>query len=142
MQQISIIGRIGKNAEVKDLGSTHVINFSVCVSETFTKNETKETKSTWFEISKFGNNTAVAQYIKKGDLIFISGKPNNRAYAKDDSTIQVINGINAFEIELLGSKSSDSETSTPPPTARPQANMTNSFVDPAQEEEDVPDLPF
>lgn len=106
MQKIEIIGRVGQDAEVKDLSSNQVINFSVAVSETFVKNNEKVTSTTWFEISKWGNNTAVAPYIKKGDMIFISGKINNRAYAKDDGSIQVINGITAFEIELLGSSNS------------------------------------
>lgn len=103
MQKSEIIGRVGQDAEVKDLGSNQVINFSVAVSETYIKNNEKQTSTTWFEVSKWGNNTAVAPYIKKGDLIFVSGKVNNRAYVKEDGSIQVINGITAFEIELLGS---------------------------------------
>lgn len=38
MQRLDIIGYIGSDAEVKDLGQNQVINFSVAVSETFTRN--------------------------------------------------------------------------------------------------------
>jgi len=104
MQNINIIGRIGNDAEIKDLGTNQVIEFSVAVSETFTKNNVKETKTTWFKCAKWGNSTSVAQYILKGGQIYVSGKPNNRAYIKPDGTAEVSNEITVFEIELLGDK--------------------------------------
>jgi len=104
MQNISILGRLGNDAEIKDLGNNQVIEFSVAVSETFTKDNEKQTKTTWFKCSKWGNNTAVAQYIKKGDNIFVSGKPNNSAYIDSNGIAQVQNSITVFEIELLGTK--------------------------------------
>jgi hypothetical protein len=42
-------------------------------------------------------------------LIFVSGKPNNRAYLKDDGTAQVVNSITVFEIELLGSSNNQNK---------------------------------
>jgi single-strand DNA-binding protein len=142
MQRIEIIGRIGADATVKDLNKNQVINFSVAVSESYTKDGEKITNTTWFEISKWGNNTSVSQYIKKGGLIYVSGKVNNRSWIKEDGTAQVVNGINAFEIELLGSKE-DSSSESPPRQERPQANQSNSFVDgPFPENEDDSDLPF
>lgn len=145
MQKIEIIGRVGADAQVKDLGQNQVINFSVAVSETYVKNNEKVTNTTWYEISKWGNNTAVAQYIKKGGLIYISGKINNRAWVKEDGTAQVVNGINAFEIELLGSKE-DSDSAPAPstqthPKEHPQSAMSNSFVDGGNGEE-FQDSPF
>lgn len=98
MQRIEIIGNVGSDAVVKDLQNNQVINFSVAVSEKYNG----EAKTTWFEISKFGNNVSVAPYIKKGGKIFISGKPNNRAWLNNAGEAQVTNGILAFDIELLG----------------------------------------
>ena len=146
MQRIEIIGRVGSDAEVKDLGGNQVINFSVAVSETFIKNNEKVTNTTWFEISKWGNSTTVAQYIKKGGQIFVSGKVSNRAWINNDGKAQVTNGINAFEIELLGNKTEEPNSTNSPsqnsgPREMPQANQSNSFVD-GQKEEDLDDLPF
>lgn len=144
MQKIEIIGRIGADAEVKDFNGNQVINFSVAVSETYTKNNEKVTNTTWFDVSKWGNNTSVAQYIKKGGQIFVSGKVNNRGWAKEDGTIQVSNGISAFEIELLGSKSDATQAPSTQtqnsPNEFPQANQPNSFAD--ENKEDHDDLPF
>lgn len=107
MQQISILGRVGADAEVKDLGNNQVINFSVAVTENYTQNGEKKQKTSWFEISRWGNNSDLAKYIKKGDNIFVAGKTNNRAYQDKNGEIQVVNGIVANEIQLLGSNNQD-----------------------------------
>lgn len=68
MNRLEIIGHIGNDSEVKDLGNNQVINFSVAVSETWidkTTNE-KKTNTTWFECAKWGNNTQIAKWLKKG----------------------------------------------------------------------------
>jgi single-strand DNA-binding protein len=109
MVRIEIIGHLGKDAEIKDLNNNQLISFNVSVSESFTQNGEKQTKTTWFDCAKWGNNTAVAQFIKKGDLIYVSGKTNNRAYQKEDGTLKVINGITVFEIELLGSNKTQNQ---------------------------------
>lgn len=149
MQEIQIIGRIGKDAEVKDFNNNQVINFSVAVSEKFTNKQTGEitTNTLWFECAKWGNNTSVAQYIKKGGQIFVKGKINNRAWLDQNGTPQVTNGINVFEIELLGSK----DDSAPQPQGQRSPSNAPTF-EPVNEQpfqpqsdgdnEDGSDLPF
>jgi single-strand DNA-binding protein len=138
MQSLSIIGRLGDDAQIKDLNSNQVIEFSVAVSESYTdKQGTKQTKTTWFNCAKWGNQTAVAQYLKKGGQVFVSGKPNNRAYAKDDGTIVVVNGITVMEIELLGNK----DDSTAKTQNKAVSQPTNSFVDtPKSNTQEVPNI--
>jgi single-strand DNA-binding protein len=151
MQEIQIIGRIGKDAEVKDFNNNQVVNFSVAVSEKFTNKQTGEItiNTLWFECAKWGNNASVAQYIKKGGQIFVKGKINNRAWLDKDGKPQVTNGINVFEIELLGNKEDLTTTSQPQQSQQPR----NSFVDtPKNNPQEVPnnissnnesdDLPF
>lgn len=50
MQRLTIIGFIGNDSEVKDLGQNQVINFSVAVSETYVNKTTNEkvTNTTWY----------------------------------------------------------------------------------------------
>lgn len=150
MQKIQIIGRIGKDAEVKDLGNSQVINFSVAVSEKYTNKQTGEitTNTTWFECAKWGNNTSIAQYIKKGGQIFIEGKINNRAWVDQSGTPQVTNGINVFEIELLGSKDEQSapqsQAQRSPSTAPiiPPVNEQQFMPNSSSDEDEADDLPF
>jgi len=145
MQRIEIIGRIGADAEIKEFPTNQVISFSVAVSESYTnKQGEKVTNTTWVDCSKWGNNTQIAQYIRKGDLIYVEGKMNNRAFIGADGEAKVVNGINVFHIELLGSKPEGAAPSQPR-QERPQANQSNSFVDgPATDfkEEEHDDIPF
>lgn len=107
MQRIEIIGTIGKEAEVKDLNNNHVINFSVAVNERVKDEE----KTIWFDVAKFGNQTGVAPYLKKGTKVFVSGKVNNRAWLNQSGEAQVSNGIVAFEVELLSKSESNGSAS-------------------------------
>ncbi len=143
MQRIEIIGNIGNDAEIKDFQSNQVINFNVAVSETFTNKTTNEktTNTIWFSVQKWGNNTSLAQYLLKGTQVFIAGKVANRAWIDKDGNAQISNGINAFEIQLLGKKE-QSTASAAPQQSYPQANQPNSFVDDGFKEEEHDDLPF
>ena len=137
MQRLTIIGHVGSDAEVKDLGQNQVINFSVAVSESYVNKSTNEkmTNTTWYECAKWGNNTAIAQYLKKGTQVLVEGKPTARAWQKEDGSLVSVLGINAFEIKLLSS--TKSEGSNAPQAQAPKQEPTPSFT-----EEDNSDLPF
>lgn len=140
MNRLEIIGHIGNDAEVKDLGSNQVINFSVAVSETYLNKTTNEkvTSTMWFECAKWGNNTSVAQYLKKGTQVYVSGKPNNRAWVNEQGEAKFVNGINVFDIQLLGSRQeSNQSTQTNVATTTGPQSQPN---DPQNQESD--DLPF
>ncbi len=131
MQRLTIIGHLGQDAEIKDFKDNQVINFSVAVTESYVDKSTNEKKSntTWFECAKWGNNTSVAQFLKKGQQVLVEGKPQARAWQKPDATIASSLGINVFDIKLLGSSKSESNNLPQPhnadhPTNRPPANQS------------------
>ena len=150
MQRLTIIGHLGNDAEVKDVGQNQVINFSIAVSESYISKQTNEkvTNTTWYEVAKWGNNTAVAQHLKKGTQVLVEGKPTARAWQKEDGSLVSVLGLNAFEIRLLGGAKSEG---TSAPAAQAQQPY-NSFVDGPKEtasapatnfnEEEHDDLPF
>lgn len=138
MQRIEIIGLIGKDAEIKDFNSNQVINFSVAVTEK--RNDQEYT--TWYDVAKWGNNTSVAQYIKKGGKIFVSGKPTVRAYVNNTSGEAVgVLGINAFEIELL-SRAPEASQQQGQQQRQPYNAAGDQFLNMPQNNEDRDDLPF
>lgn len=115
MNRLEVIGHLGQDAVVKDLGSNQVINFSVAVSESYTNKQTNEkvVNTVWFECAKWGINTSVAQYLKKGTQVYVSGKPNNRAWLNEKGETVVVNGITVFDLTLLGSAKNDNLSSQP-----------------------------
>ena len=140
MQRIEIIGHIGQDAEVKDFGENQVINFSVAVSESYINRQGEKVSNTsWYECAKWGNNIAVAQYLKKGTQVFVSGKPQSRA-SKDDGTLVSNLGINVLNIQLLGSKNENQSQSQSQPQEQVNPRQTRTATNFNEEEHD--DLPF
>ena len=135
MQKLTLVGRIGKDAEVKDLQSgTKVINFSVAHSEK--KGENQET--IWFDCAKWvndGQSTAVAQYIKKGGLIYIEGKVSARAYTANDGSSKASLSVTVSHIELLGGGAESSGQAQQPET--PKVNSSADLPN-----DDNSELPF
>ena len=145
MNRLEIIGYIGNDAEIKDLGSNQVINFSVAVSESYINKTTNEKviNTMWFECAKWGNNTALAQYLKKGTQVYVSGKPNNRGWVNEQGEVKIVNGIQVLQIDLLaGAKVSNqnSQLSTPENSV-PTNESLNAPIANVSVEDDL-DLPF
>lgn len=96
MNQITIIGRIGADAEIRQTSNNQIISFSVAVDNG------KEQPATWFRCSKWvakDGNTKVAAYIKKGEMIGVSGKVSISEY-NGKSSLE----INVSSFTLCGGK--------------------------------------
>lgn len=147
MQRLQIIGYIGQDCEVKDLGHNQVINFSVAVSESYVNKSTNEkvTNTTWYECAKWGNNTALAQFLKKGTQVLVEGKPTARSWQKEDGSIVSVLGVSVLNLALLGGGKSEN-TSAPQqaqaqsPTSAPKEEAFTPTANFKEEEHD--DLPF
>jgi single-strand DNA-binding protein len=103
MQMISIVGNVGKDAELKRLqDGTPVASWSVAVAN-------RKEGSTWYSCSIFGNRaTGIAPHIRKGDKIAVMGSLDARVYdGKPDLK------VNVSEVTLCGGKRDDAARSEP-----------------------------
>ena len=110
MQQIQIIGTIGKDAEVKTSNSgTQFIVFSVAVNDGYGENKT----TVWHDVVQFlneGKTSKLVDYLAKGVQVYIRGKVKANAYVnKSGETIGTLS-VTAFEIKLLSSAEKKSDT--------------------------------
>ena len=84
----SLTGRIGKDAEVKEFDNGKIITFPVAVDDSYKNKEgTKIERTIWVDciINVPANgSTNRAQYLKKGCLVWVQGKPSASAYVKDN----------------------------------------------------------
>ena len=105
LNKTTIIGHIGKDAEVKDFGNNQVINFSVAVTRKWkNKSGEEQSKTTWFEVSKWGNNTTLSNYLTKGTQVYVEGEIEADAFVSNQSEeAKGVLRLNAFNIQLLGS---------------------------------------
>ena len=108
MVQMQLIGTLGKDAEVKDVDKTKVINFSVAVNQGYGEKKT----TLWVDAAKFGDKTAVVNYLKKGTKVFISGEPTLVNWTSKTGTSGTSLRLRVNELELLGeNKTKQSEDS-------------------------------
>ena len=111
MNNVTIYGRLGQDVEVKDLGNDNsVANFSVATSRKyFSKKEDKHVEETqWHRCSAFGKTgTTIAQYLKKGDPILLTGRIEYRKYEKDGISMTATN-ILVDRFEFVSVRVSDS----------------------------------
>jgi single-strand DNA-binding protein len=104
MRRIEIIGNLGRDSELKVTNNgTDVLNFTVAA-----KGGRKDDESIWHSVALFGARaTKLAEYLKKGQRVFIRGEYKLRQWSKGDKSGVDVD-VTADEVELLGSKESSS----------------------------------
>ena len=77
-------------------------------------------KTEWHQISFFGKLAEIAgQYLKKGAQVYIEGSLQTRKYVDKEGIEKYATSIKADQMQMLGSKPSDTGTQAPasrPPT--------------------------
>jgi len=109
MIKLQIIGHLGKDAEVRNVGDRKVIAFNVAHSDKYTDGQgVRQVRTTWVRCSYWTDSVAVAPYLKKGTQVFVEGIPSVDAYISN--TNQQPTGsldLRVNRMELLGSKDGD-----------------------------------
>jgi single-strand DNA-binding protein len=101
MASLSIIGSVGRDAEVKQAGGTTVLEFNVAVNSWAKSGET----TAWYRVSMFGaRGEKLASMIRKGDRIGVSGRLVPREYQGKDGASKLSLDLKADSITLLGGK--------------------------------------
>ena len=139
VNKVIILGRCGKDPEVRMAGQNKVATFSVATGGKYKTKEGKEVDDTaWHNIVAWRTSADIVEkYIKKGSQVFIEGHISYRKYSDKDGVERNITDIVVDKIELLGGKA---ESSPAPQKFDPHAVKTTPM--PYPEEEDDSDLPF
>lgn len=125
MIALQAIGRLGRDAEVQTLDSgKKVIKFSIAVDTGYGDNK----KTLWIECSKWGENTAVSQYLLKGTQVHVSGEPALNTYTNKEGKEVTSLRLTVNNLTLLG--------------GRQEQQPTGAFAAPEPKIHDTPDLPF
>jgi single-strand DNA-binding protein len=111
MVNISIIGRLGADAEIVESKNGRFVKFRIAVDDR--KNGEKTT--TWFGATFNGDRALkVAEYLTKGKLLSVMGTENVGLFTAKDGSTQVSREISVQSLEFIsvssGSTSSDSST--------------------------------
>ena len=97
-------GRLGRDPELKDIGSTTVCNFSIAIDRRF-KNKQGERETDWFNCSAFGKTAEfISQWFGKGSQIIVVGEMQNREYVNKDGVTVRVTELKVDEAYFSGPK--------------------------------------
>ena len=114
MLKLQVIGHLGKDCITNAVNGKNVINFSIAHSEKFKDSAgIQKEKTIWVECAYWTDRIAIAPYLKKGQMVYADGIPDQRVYTKNDGSQGISLTLRVLNIQLLGSSSkSESGEST------------------------------
>jgi len=103
---VQLIGRLGKDPEVKTFGKGQKASFTIATSDTYKNANGEKVEDTqWHNIVIWGKLADVAgQYLKKGSEVALEGKLVHRVYETDKGEKRYVTEINVNDFAMLGSK--------------------------------------
>ncbi|MDF7815347.1 single-stranded DNA-binding protein [Hymenobacter sp. YC55] len=138
MQQLLIIGNVGKQAEVRQAENGQAIGFSVAVNESYKdKSGQRQEKTTWYKATfwkKLGDSTKIAEYLKPGQTVSIIGRPYADAYLNKEGNAVAEQCVRVSSLDLIGSPKGQSEALVEGPDSDDLRSTLN--------KDDDNDLPF
>lgn len=97
MLQLTIAGRVGRDAEAKQVGGSDMCSFSVAADTGFGNKK----QTVWIDVTSWGKGSqSLAGYIRKGDHITVTGELSTREH-NGKTYLQ----LRADRVELQGGKS-------------------------------------
>ena len=129
-----LIGRLGKDPETRYMTNGEAVtNVSLATSENYKdKSGEKQERTEWHNLVFYRRLAEIAgEYLKKGALIYVEGRIQNRKYQDKEGKDRYISEIVVNEMKMLGSKSTggsfevvENQSSAPArsaPAAKPAA---------------------
>lgn len=118
MQQLIIIGNVVKAAEVRQVNEqVQVISCRVAVNEQYkTAAGEKKERTSYYKVERWvkaGASTKLADFLTKGKLVSVTGKPSVNSYLDKDQQAQGEIVIRVENLQLLGSNARSTTASEP-----------------------------
>ena len=106
MLQAILIGNVGADAQLKEQDGSKFTTFRVAHNDTWTDDAGQQhSTTTWIDCT-MNDHPKVAQYIKQGQQVFITGTLKTRVYSSEkDRCMKAGIQIRVQRIELLGGAS-------------------------------------
>jgi len=126
LNEVYLIGNLGKDAEVKDVTGGRLAQFPIATTERYTTASGEKKESTeWHNIVLWGKGVdAIGRFLVKGKQVCVRGSIKTRSWETESGEKRYRTEIKAHRVELLGSNS------------EPAAPLT--LGSPVREEDDIP----
>jgi single-strand DNA-binding protein len=107
MNHVILIGRVGKDPEIKNFNSDiKLATFSLATSKMYKDKKSGEKKEVtqWHTVSVWNGLAGIAEkYVRKGDRLCITGEIEYQSWESRDGERKYATRINAENMEMLGS---------------------------------------
>ena len=117
-----LIGRLGKDPETRYMTNGEAVtNVSLATSENYKdKSGEKQERTEWHNLVFYRRLAEIAgEYLKKGALIYVEGRIQNRKYQDKEGKDRYISEIVVNEMKMLGSKRDGDQGENKEPAAHP-----------------------
>ena len=154
LNQCNFIGRLGQDPEVRySQGGTAFANLSVACTEKWKDKQTQEQKerTEWVKAITSGRLAEVCgEYLRKGSLVYISGKMVTRKWQDQSGQDRYTTEIRINEMKMLSSRQENTQGGQnqqqggwgqpQQPTNQPAQNQKPQYNEPPMDFDD--DIPF
>jgi len=108
INKVILVGRLGRDPETRYMSNQDpACNFSIATDETWKdKDGNRQQRTEWHNIVVYRRLAEICQqYLKKGSLVYLSGKISSRKYIGKDGIERTAYDIVCDDMKMLGGKS-------------------------------------
>lgn len=145
LNKVSLLGRVGKDPEVRNSQNGSVVSFSLATGGDKYKDKQgnpQVSETQWHNCVAFGNLAKIIDdYVFKGSQIYIDGKLKYEKYTSKDGVEKTATKIIVDNVILLGSKNENEPTNythNALPTNMPTNNILQVENTSSDEANDIP----
>ena len=142
MIKLQIVGNLGADCIQKEVNGKTVINFNVAHTEKFKDGQGNlKEKTIWVNCAYWTDRTAIAPYLKKGQMVYAEGSPEAEGYMNKDNQPAATLRMRVQNIQLLGGRNENTPNNQPA-MADSSSGQANTYNKPVSIPEPADDLPF
>ena len=142
MIKLQIVGNLGADCIQKEVNGKTVINFNVAHTEKFKDGQGNlKEKTIWVNCAYWTDRTAIAPYLKKGQMVYAEGSPEAEGYMNKDNQPAATLRMRVQNVQLLGGSkdgSQNGQSNQSPMAEAYSANNSNRMADTSEPADDLP----
>lgn len=132
INSVTLLGRVGKDVEVRDVNGTKCASFTLATSEKY-KDRNGEVKelTEWHNIVAWRATADICEkFVRKGDQLCVIGRIKYRSWETDRGEKRYATDIFADKVELLSKPQATQSQPTQPvkQTSAPQARVQSTPI--------------
>lgn len=130
LNQINLIGRVGRDPETKTWDGGELVKFSVATTKKWSKDGEKKEMTTWHDVTVFGKlGEVVKKYVSKGSSVYVSGELRVDTWDDESGNKRSKWYVVASEVQFLDSKRAETSPEAPAPQASEPSAPKNQLKD-------------